>query len=193
MFTMCKVVFFLSNIIYQYYWGTLVIQITLLKGHVLQSTSPLQYRNGLLCNHNSFKRVQVVVNSIISYGDILLHSKILLCTSAKIIGMLSYLQRGRIERWHGRSQECERGVGGKTMFATTSLAAIKKNWIVTMKAKMFRENRYKSMLRRQEWLFSCLLVLKGAWIYNAINKCKLLSSNIILWSKTNVVAMQINI
>jgi hypothetical protein len=70
MFTMCKVVFFLSNIIYQYYWGTLVIQITLLKGHVLQSTSPLQYRNGLLCNHNSFKRVQVVVNSIISYGDI---------------------------------------------------------------------------------------------------------------------------
>ena len=54
MFTMCKVVFFLSNIIYQYYWGTLVIQITLLKGYVLQSTS-LQGRNGLLCNHSSFK------------------------------------------------------------------------------------------------------------------------------------------
>ena len=93
MSTMCKLVFFLSNIIYQYYWGALVIQITLLKGYVLQSTSPLQ----------------VVVNSIISYGDILLHSKILLCTSNKFIGMLSYLQRGRIERWHGCTQKCERG------------------------------------------------------------------------------------
>jgi hypothetical protein len=60
---------------------------------------------------------------------------------------------------------------------------------VTMKTKMFRENRYKSMLRRQGWLVSCLLVLKRTWIYNAINKCKFLSSNIILCSKTNVVAM----
>jgi hypothetical protein len=55
MSTMCKLVFFLLNIIYRYCWGTLVIQITLLKVHVLQSTSPLQGRNGLLCNHNSFK------------------------------------------------------------------------------------------------------------------------------------------
>jgi hypothetical protein len=122
MSTMCKLVFFLSIIIYQYYWGALVIQITLLKGYVLQSTSPLQ----------------VVVNSIIPYGDILLHSKILLCTSNKFIGMLSYLQRGRIERWYGCTQKCERGVGDKTMFATTFLATIKKNWIVTMKAKLFR-------------------------------------------------------
>ena len=55
MSTMCKLVFFLLYIIYGYCWGTLVIQITLLKGYVLQSTSPLQGRNGLLCNHNSFK------------------------------------------------------------------------------------------------------------------------------------------
>ena len=55
MSTMCKLVFFLLNNIYRYCWGTLVIQITLLKGYVLQSTSPLKGRNGLLCNHNSFK------------------------------------------------------------------------------------------------------------------------------------------
>ena len=33
-------------------------------------------------------RVQVFVNFIISSGDIFLHSKILLCTPAKFIGML---------------------------------------------------------------------------------------------------------
>ena len=55
MSTMCKLVFFLLNIIYRYCWGTLVTQITLLKGYVLQSTSHLQGRNGLLYNHNSFK------------------------------------------------------------------------------------------------------------------------------------------
>jgi len=40
--------------------------------------------------HYRVARVQVFVNSIISSGDILLHSKILLCTSAKFIGLLSY-------------------------------------------------------------------------------------------------------
>ena len=92
----------------------------------------------MLKYHYRVARVQVFVNSIISPGDILLHSKILLYTSARFIGMLSFLQRGRIERWQGRSQKC-------------------------------------------------------VWIYNAINKCKFLSSNIILWSETNFVAMQINI
>jgi hypothetical protein len=42
---------------------------------------------------------------------------------------------------------------------------------------MFRKNRCKSMFRRQEWLSSGLLLLKSTWIYNAINKCKFLSSN----------------
>jgi hypothetical protein len=56
MSTMCKLVFFLLTIIYRYCWGNLVIQITLLKGYVLQSLSPLQGTNGLLCNHNSFKK-----------------------------------------------------------------------------------------------------------------------------------------
>jgi hypothetical protein len=60
MSTMCKLVFFLLNIIYRYFWGTLVIQITVLKGYVLQSTSPLQGRNGLLCNHNSFKNQRLL-------------------------------------------------------------------------------------------------------------------------------------
>jgi hypothetical protein len=41
MSTMCKLVFFLLNIIYRYCWGTL----GLLKGYVLQSISPLQGRN----------------------------------------------------------------------------------------------------------------------------------------------------
>ena len=52
----------------------------------------------MLKYHYRVARVQVFVNFIISSGDILLHSKILLCTSAKFIGMLSFLQRGRIER-----------------------------------------------------------------------------------------------
>ena len=177
MSTMCKVVFFLSNIIYQYCWGTLVIPITLSKGYVLQSTSHLRWRNGLLCNHNSFKRVQVVVNSIILYGDILLHSKILLCTSAKFIGMLSYLQRGRMERRQGRSQMCE-GWESKTMFATTFLATIKKNWIFTMKAKCSGKIGIRVCFEDRNYFF-----LACTWIYNAINKCKFLSSNIILWSK----------
>ena len=47
----------------------------------------------MLKYHYRVARVQVFVNSIISSGDILLHSKILLYTSAKFIGMLSYLQR----------------------------------------------------------------------------------------------------
>jgi len=63
----------------------------------------------MLKYHYRVARVQVFVNFIISSGDILLHSKILY-TSVKFIGMLSYLQRGRIERRQGRSQKCE-GVG----------------------------------------------------------------------------------
>ena len=132
------------------------------------------------------------LNSIISYGDILLHLKILLCTSAKFIGMLSYLQRGRIETRHGYSQKCERGVA-KLCLPPRFWPLLRKTELLPWKQKLFRENRYKSMLRRQEWLFSCLLVLKRTWIYNAINKCKFLSSNMILWSKTNFIAMQINI
>ena len=65
----------------------------------------------MLKYHYRVARVHVFVNSIISSGDILLHSKILLYTSAKFIGMLNYLQRGRIERRQGRSQKCE-GVWG---------------------------------------------------------------------------------
>ena len=61
----------------------------------------------MLKYHYRVARVQAFVNSIISSGDILLHSNILLYTS----GMLSYLQRGRIERRQGRSQKCE-GMGG---------------------------------------------------------------------------------
>jgi hypothetical protein len=101
----------------------------------------------MLKYHYRVARVQVFVNSIISSGDILLHSKILLYTSAKFIERLSYLQRGRMERRQGRSQMCE-GWESKTMFATTFLATIKKNLIFTMKAKMFRKNRYNSRLRR---------------------------------------------
>ena len=40
----------------------------------------------MLKYHYRVARVQVFVNFIISSGDILLHSKILLCTSAKFIG-----------------------------------------------------------------------------------------------------------
>jgi hypothetical protein len=143
---------------------------------VQQSTSPLQWRNGLLCNHNSFKRVQVVVNSIMSYGDILLHSKILLCTSAKFTWMLSCLQRGRIERWHGRSQKCERRVGAPRfwpLLRTTELLPWKQKCSGKIGIRACFEDRND--------------------IFLAINKCKFLSSNIILWSKTNFVAMQINI
>jgi hypothetical protein len=64
----------------------------------------------MLTYHYRVVRVQVFFNSIISSGDIVLHSKILLYISAKFIEMLSYSQRGRIERRQGRSQNCE-GVG----------------------------------------------------------------------------------
>jgi hypothetical protein len=80
----------------------------------------------LIEKHYRVATVQVFVNSIISSGNILLHSKILIYTSAKFIGMLSYLQRGRIERRQGRSQKCEGG-GSKTMFVTTFLTTFKKN------------------------------------------------------------------
>ena len=47
----------------------------------------------MLKYHYRVARVQVFVNLIISSGDILLHSKILLCTSAKFIGMLSFFYK----------------------------------------------------------------------------------------------------
>jgi hypothetical protein len=45
------------------------------------------YVHCMLKYHYRVARVQVFVNSIISSGDILLHSKILLCTSANFIAM----------------------------------------------------------------------------------------------------------
>jgi hypothetical protein len=82
----------------------------------------------MLKYHYRVARVQVFVNSIISSGDILLQSKILLYNSAKFIGMLSYLQRGRIERRQGRSQKCE-GVWG------TKLCLPPRFWLLLRKTE----------------------------------------------------------
>jgi hypothetical protein len=68
-----------------------------------------------------------------------------LTSKKKVIPVVEALQRRRTERWQGRSQKCEGGVGGKIMVATTFLATIKNNWIFTMRVKMFMKDRYKSI------------------------------------------------
>ena len=82
----------------------------------------------MLKYHYRVARVQVFVNFIISSGDILLHSKILLCISAKFSGMLSFFYKEEGLRGdRGVVKSVRVGGGCKTMFATTFLATIKKN------------------------------------------------------------------
>jgi hypothetical protein len=99
----------------------------------------------MLKYHYRVARVQVFVNSIISSGDILLHSKILLYTSTMPPRFWPLLRKTEFLPW---KQKCSGKIGIRVCFED-----------------------------RNYFFLAC------TWIYNAINKCKFLSSNIILWSK----------